>query len=82
MQDSVRGTWCDDRVCVAMHQCPGVAFEAINARYTQIKLRYFVSSSKLCLPVFYVEEDCEIGCDVPGEGLNSCDTPIPEPGSG
>lgn len=82
MQDSVRGTRCDDRVCMAMHQCPRVALGAINARYTQIELRYSVSSSKLGLPMFYVEENGEIGSDVPGEAINSSDTSILEPGSG
>ena len=65
-----------------MHQRPGVALGAINARYAQIKLRYFLSSAKLCLPMFYVEEDGEIGSDVTGEGINSGDTSILEPGSG
>lgn len=82
MQHSVRGKRCDDRVCMAMHQCPRVAFGAIYARYTQIKLRYFLSSSNLGLPMFYVEEYGKIGSDVPGEAINSSDTPILEPGSG
>jgi hypothetical protein len=49
-----------------MHECPGVAFKPINARYPQIKQRYFVSSSDLGLPVFYVQEAVEIGSDESG----------------
>ena len=82
MQDGIRGARCDDRVCMAMHQCPRVALGAINARYTQIKLGYFVCSSKLGLPMFYVEEDGQIGSDVPGEAINTSDTSILEPGGG
>jgi len=67
---------------MAMHQCPRVTLGAINARYTQIKLRYFVASSKLGLPMFYIEEDGEIGSDVPREGIHSSYTSILEPGSG
>jgi hypothetical protein len=32
--------------------------------------------------MFYVEEDGEIGSDVPGEAINSSDTSILESGSG
>lgn len=82
MQDGIRGERCDDRVCMAVHQCPGVALGAINACYTQIKLRHFASSSKLGLPMFYVEKDGEIGSDMSGEAINGSDTSILEPGGG
>jgi hypothetical protein len=76
VQDGIRGARCDDWVCMAMHQCPRVAHGAINARYTPIKLRHFVSSSKLGLPMFYVEEDGKFGSDMSREAINSSDTSI------
>jgi len=67
---------------MAVHQCPGVALRAIDAGYTQIKLGYFGSSSKLGLPMFYVEEDGEVGSNVPSEAVNSSEMSVLEPGSG
>ena len=64
---------------MAVHERPALTLGAVDARHTQIKRRYFLTSPNLGLPMLYVQESSEIGSYVLSDAINGSDPSIFEP---